>query len=747
MEKQNMRILQVIHGYPPHYMAGSEVYTYNLTNELARHAEVAVFTRIEDPYAPDYQVRDTHESDILVRRVNKPSRDYTLHDKYEDEKIDEAFREMMRTFQPHVVHIGHLSHLSTNIPVIAREEFGTPVVFTAHDFWMGCYRGQLVDQTRSICEGPSIERCTACAKHTYKEWMRREEIERYFAHMERVMRSIDLYLAPSRTLQRFLLERGVPTVKITYSPYGFNRHIACRLPQKDTIMRGALRFGFMGRILPVKGVDLLIKAFRQVRGDVELSIFGNAGNHALYLEEYRRGDTRITFRGSFDNCHLSNVLGGMDVLVVPSVWLENAPLVIQEAHLAGIPVITSNAGGMAELVRDGVDGYLFPLGDEDALRDLLQRLVDHPDELRNLSVDPSRIRSIEDDAQSCLAAYRRLLTPQRITFVTNPGLCNLSCPMCDTHSLYNRNRDKRGALPVMAFSVIEQTVRELAPLGLREIIPSTMGEPLLYPSFTKIIDLAAECGVSVNLTTNATFPKGGVDFWADKLLPVLSDVKFSLNAINTTVNDRIMGGGHTITQLANIERFLHLRDDFTRQTGRRSTVTLQMTFMRSNVEHIGEVLRWAIPRGVDRLKGHHLWVNWAELADESLKSSNALIKRWNQVVTELEHFAKEHRLPNGKRIRLDNITHLRETHQADAKGSCLFLGKEAWIEADGSFQVCCCPSEVRKSFGTFGSVAAESLRRLWSSPRYRSFVTSWGDHENCKICNMRKQEEEAVQDA
>ncbi len=742
-----MRILQVIHGYPPHYMAGSEVYTYNLTSELARHAEVAVFTRTENPYAPEYKVRDTHESGVFVRRVNKPSRDYTLHDKYEDARIDESFRDMMRTFQPHVVHIGHLSHLSTNIPVIASEEFGAPVIFTAHDFWMGCYRGQLVDHTQTICGGPSVERCSACAKHAYKEWMRREEIERYFAHMDRVMRSIDLYLTPSRTLQRFLRERGVPAVKIVYSPYGFNRQIACRRPHTGTMRRGALRFGFMGRILPVKGVDLLIRAFRQVRGEAELSIFGNAGNHALYLEEHRRGDTRITFRGSFDNSRLSDVLSGMDVLVVPSIWLENAPLVIQEAHLAGIPVITSNAGGMAELVQDGVDGFLFPLGDEDALRNLLQRLVDHPDELLKLSVDASRIRSIEDDAQSCLAAYRILLTPERITFITNPGLCNLACPMCDTHSPFNRNREKRGALPLMDFSVIEKTVRELAPLGLKELIPSTMGEPLLYPHFSKILDLAVECGVSVNLTTNATFPKGGVDFWADRLLPVLSDVKFSLNAINPTVNDRIMGGTCTSTQLTNIEHFLHLRDAFTQKTGRRCTVTLQMTFMRSNLEHIGEVMRWAIPRGIDRLKGHHLWVTWTELSDESLKSSDALIKRWNEVVYELEHFAKGHPLPNGKRIRLDNITRLREPQQVAEKGSCLFLGKEAWIEADGSFQVCCCPSEVRKSFGTFGSVSSESLRWLWSSPRYRSFVATWGDHANCRICNMRKQEDEEIQDA
>ena len=743
-----MKVLLVIHGYPPHYMAGSEVYTSNLANELAHHAEVAVFTRTEDPYAQDYAVKDTLVSGVPVRRVNKPSRDYTFHDKYEDEKIDSAFRNMLSEFKPDVIHVGHLSHLSTNIPVIAREEFGIPVVFTAHDFWMGCYRGQLVNHARAICEGPSVESCFACARHTYKEWARRDEIESYFAHMEHVMANIDLFLAPSRTLQRYLSERGAPASKVVFSPYGFNSRLACRTPHKSASANGAIRFGFMGRILPVKGVDLLIRAFRHVRGLAELFIYGNAGNHALYLEEHRAGDTRITFRGPFDNSNLADVLGSIDVLVVPSVWLENAPLVIQEAHLAGLPVITSNAGGMAELVSDGVDGFLFPLGDETALRDLLQRLVDHPDELEKLSVDSSRVRSIEDDARACMASYRKLLSPERITFVTNPGLCNLSCPMCDTHSPLNRYRQElHRSLPLMDFSLIERTVQELAPLGLKEIIPSTMGEPLLYPHFNDVLALAAETGVTLNLTTNGTFPNGNVESWAERLLPVLSDVKFSINAIDPEVNGRIMKGACTRTQLQNIERFIDLRDTFAQRTGRRPTVTLQMTFMRSNVEHVAATLRWAIQRGVDRLKGHHIWVTWPELSTESLKTSDTLIRRWNEVVAELEHIADTQPLPNGNRIRLDNIVPLGNTPQDSTKGPCPFLGKEAWIEADGSFQVCCCPSEARKSFGSFGRIGSASLRHLWTSPRYRSFVASWGEHENCRLCNMRKPHEENRQHA
>ena len=96
--------------------------------------------------------------------------------------------------------------------------------------------------------------------------------------------------------------------------------------------------------------------------------------------------------------------------------------------------------------------------------------------------------------------------PWRITFETNPDLCNLHCRMCEVHSRYNHVKLNRGMLP---FSVIERVVSSAAPYGLREIIPSTMGEPLLYPDFDRILELVKHMSLKVNLTTNGTFPGTG----------------------------------------------------------------------------------------------------------------------------------------------------------------------------------------------------------------------------------------------
>ena len=312
--------------------------------------------------------------------------------------------------------------------------------------------------------------------------------------------------------------------------------------------------------------------------------------------------------------------------------------------------------------------------------------------------------------------------------------------MCDTHSPFNiRHTEQCRELPILPFYAIEQTVRELAPLGLKEIIPSTMGEPLLYPQFEELLQLAGETGVRVNLTTNATFPKGGADFWAERLLPVLSDVKFSLNAINSHINERIMRGVQTEMQLENIRQFIKLRDEFTKATGKCPTVSIQMTFMRSNLESISEVLHWAIKHNVDRLKGHHLWVNWPEMADEFIRDNPELKRRWSEVVCEVNHIAKTCLLPSGSQIRLENFAPLDDFDER--AGQCPFLGREAWVEANGTFQVCCCPSVVRDKFGEFGDIHQKKFGEFWRSDPYREFISTWGNHENCRICNMRKKSE------
>ncbi|MBO7571595.1 MAG: glycosyltransferase [Bacteroidales bacterium] len=732
-----MRIMIVIHGYPPFYMAGSEVYTYNLARELAKTNDVFVFHRIEDKKLPLYKCFDAEENGIKIRYVNNYEPESpTFYDKYLNPRIDYEFRRYVSLVKPDVVHIGHLSHLSTQIPIIAKREFGLPVLFTIHDFWMFCHRGQLINpENWEICPLPNTHQCTHCAAfHYQKPDFVSELIREREEHIKHVIDCIDVFFAPSHTLEKFFVDMGVDKNKIFYSKYGFNVSKICKRPKQ---LHDTITFGFMGRIIYTKGVHLLCEAFSKLNGNARLVIWGDADND--YGKELisKYTNKNIEFKGSYHTDDLQNVLDSFDILVCPSIWLENAPLVIQEAQSAGIPVLTSNKGGMSELVHDGEDGYTFELGNADDLRSKMQKIVDNPQGILNLKAPLEKVRSIKEDTDFCMLKYNELSkkeavyphrpAPWRITFITNPDKCNLHCKMCDTFSADNRQRLKENHRPEMDFSVIEKAVSLLAPHGLKEIIPSTMGEPLLYSHFEELLALCKRHNIKMNLTTNGTFPKG-VELWAEKLLEVISDVKFSINGISSEINEKIMCGIDTRKQLQNIKYYLNLRD----RLNKTSTVTLQCTFMKSNLYELKNIILWAIENGVDRVKGHHLWKTSDSLDDEMLRTiENAPL--WNAVCDECHEIAK------GK-IKLENFTpiNLNEPQLDDSNTFCQFLGNELWIEYDGSYQICCCPSEVRKEFGDFGNIKDISPLEMWNGAQYRTFIENWGDSENCKKCNMRR---------
>jgi glycosyltransferase involved in cell wall biosynthesis len=97
-------------------------------------------------------------------------------------------------------------------------------------------------------------------------------------------------------------------------------------------------------------------------------------------------DPRVVFHGAFAPGELGSVLAGLDVLVVPSLWYENTPFSVLEAMYAGVPVIASDRGGIAEVVQDGISGWLFPAGSAARLGAMLAALCADPAPLAKLSL-------------------------------------------------------------------------------------------------------------------------------------------------------------------------------------------------------------------------------------------------------------------------------------------------------------------------------------------------------------------------
>jgi len=334
--------------------------------------------------------------------------------------------------------------------------------------------------------------------------------------------------------------------------------------------------------------------------------------------------------------------------------------------------------------------------------------------------------------------------PWRITFDTNPDDCNLNCVMCEEHSPYSPSHQARvkGELSYrrMDIETIEKVIAECAPLGLEEIIPSTMGEPLIYKHMQRIIELCHEHSVRLNLTTNGTFPRLGAERWAELIVPVGSDVKLSWNGSNCESQSLVMINNDFDKNMEDLRTFIRIRDEHADEGGNYCSVTLQMTFMEMNLEQVPRVIELAIKEGVDRVKGHHLWAHFKEIKDQDMRRSKDSIERWNKIARESIEFANNNLLPNGKRIILANIYELDPEHGGELHpdATCPFLGQEAWVNHEGRLDPCCSPDELRQTLGYFGNVGEAGLIDIWQSSNYRNLLDNYLDFDVCKQCNMRQ---------
>lgn len=444
-----MRIVQVVQGLPPESLGGTETYVAHLSRALAhRGHEVAVFSRIADSARPEYTVDAVTRDGFTVTRINNTFGHLdSFAQSYVNSEVAWRFSAFLDACSPDVVHFHHLMYLSTTcIREAARRRI--PVVMTLHDYWLICQRGRFLKPDLSQCPGQTDEGCAGCFAHLlnnklapvyqplksalskrswFRDRLRRfhgqyiaarppspqalQQIHQRMAHVREVCRDVSLFLAPSRFLRDQFLAFGIPQEKIAFTE--------CGLPPLEITAtdrrQGAspLVFGYIGVVDPVKGVHLLVEAFQPLTG-AELRIYGGETDYAPYPDRGRflaqlRSSPHIRLMGRYDNREVNRILSEVDVVVAPSIWYENAPLVIREAFLARKPVITAAFGGMQERVQDEVNGLLFRQRDVEDLRGKLARFIADPDLVRRLSRSFPAVKSIAEDAQEMETRYRALL--------------------------------------------------------------------------------------------------------------------------------------------------------------------------------------------------------------------------------------------------------------------------------------------------------------------------------------------------
>lgn len=312
--------------------------------------------------------------------------------------------------------------------------------------------------------------------------------------------------------------------------------------------------------------------------------------------------------------------------------------------------------------------------------------------------------------------------------------------MCEEHSRYSHFKETIGCRRRMPVEWIDRLFEEASRLGIKEIIPSTMGEPLLYKGINRFYELSQKYGIKINLTTNGSFPGKSIDEWARMIVPNTTDVKISINGATKETSEKVMPGSDFDKEIDNIKSLVKYRNEYFKETGYYCRITLQLTFMNINMHELADIVKMAAALDVDRVKGHHLWTHFPEIEHLSMKDSPESIARWNQYVKEAIEAQKSHFKSNGQEVLLENISPLSEAKgKIVPEGSeCPFLGRELWVSATGTISPCCAPDQLRKTLGDFGNIRDISLSEMIMSPAYQDLIANYKDRSLCKTCNMRR---------
>lgn len=435
-----MKIVLPVHHFPPRYSAGAELYTYRLARWLQAHGHSVEVVAIEtvDKGAPDaLQASLDHYGDVPVWRLafNLGHAADPLRWSYDNPLLRAWFDSYVRRTTPDLLHL-QAGYLMGIAPLAAAAAAQIPTILTLHDYWFLCPRITLQRRDGALCNGMPADPmdCAWCVSQDQRRYryldrlsvgtaraivphialrQTRATIVDRRALLLPALTLPDAVVAPSHFLAA-QFRAYVPPERLHISRYGLDLAPFERAQQRPA--DGTLRIGYLGQIAPHKGVHLLVEAFRRAQTygrAAELQIYGGLEQDPAYTARLRQlagDDPRIRLEGRFEHSRVVEILEGLDVTVVPSQWYENSPLAIMEAQAAGVPVITTRLGGMAELVRHDVDGLWFQPGDARDLAAQIERALAEPTLLPRLAAGITRPRSVADEMEQLMALYEHVTT-------------------------------------------------------------------------------------------------------------------------------------------------------------------------------------------------------------------------------------------------------------------------------------------------------------------------------------------------
>jgi glycosyltransferase involved in cell wall biosynthesis len=373
------RVAFISHGHPELSKGGAEVASWNLYELLKSEGVECLYIARAD--------EKSHGGSTFSQRGDEVLFHTGMHDWFNlsTNNLKHLFDDLgklLKQFNPEIVHVHHYAHMGIELFAAIKQAVpNAKIVFTLHEFMAICmHNGQMVKKgSLKLCTKAVFTDCHNCfPQHSPGDFLlRKNYILDQFAH-------IDEFVSPSHFLAKRYREWGVPEHKIQV--------IENVLPDLQALPPRELkegekryRFAFLGQVNPYKGIDLLLQAIailpEEIRALMRVDIHGaNLDVQESSFKEKVRAllddlSDVVQLCGPYESEQLSGRIAECDWVVIPSIWWENSPVVIQEAIRFGRPLIGSNIGGMREKIENSA-GLTFEARSAASLADTMMKAME-----------------------------------------------------------------------------------------------------------------------------------------------------------------------------------------------------------------------------------------------------------------------------------------------------------------------------------------------------------------------------------
>lgn len=411
-----MHVLYIVHQYVPEHVGGTELYTRWLTQALSHqgHQATVFYRRNAEGVGQDDRMEERVRVWAAWAGTMNPVR--RLLATFGDAHVTRIFEHVLQQARPDLVHIQHLMGLPVAL-IRSIQRRGLPYIITLWDFWWVCANAQLLtNYSQQVCDGPraflNCARCALARVDHSRLWPALPPVAALLGwrnHMlGQVMKASNGLIAPTEFVRGWYTSHGTPQENLRVIQPGVEP--AVNLPRRTRGGHPMVRFVYIGGLSWQKGVHVLVEAFSGTQGAGELWIGGDESFDPAYTARLRAQATpNVRFLGRLSRQQVWKTLAEVDVVVVPSLWYETFSFIVSEAFAAGVPVMASCLGPLADRVRDGVDGLLVPPGDVAAWRAALQRLVAEPDLLAHLQANVRPPVTLDEHLDRLVSMYAQIV--------------------------------------------------------------------------------------------------------------------------------------------------------------------------------------------------------------------------------------------------------------------------------------------------------------------------------------------------